>query len=223
MEGCTNAAALTREIQRLGYRGDVNTVRRHLRPYRTGTIPADALMPHLTVRRVTDWIMRRPEQLTDTERTCLDELCERVPASATTTQYARRLASMVRERRSEHPALDVRLADVRLDGQRELPSLAAGIRRDRAAVLAALTTTFTSGAVEDSVTGIKLLKGQMYGRADFDVLRRRIILLSPWSTSHHPQISDRAKLCGAIAERHARRTRGSGNPARPNVCRFGAE
>ncbi|GHH63365.1 transposase [Streptomyces umbrinus] len=25
MEGCTNAAALTREIQQLGYRGDVNT------------------------------------------------------------------------------------------------------------------------------------------------------------------------------------------------------
>ncbi|MEV8099261.1 hypothetical protein [Kitasatospora sp. NPDC085879] len=40
MEGCTNAAALTREIQQLGYRGDVNTVRRHLRPYRTGAIPA---------------------------------------------------------------------------------------------------------------------------------------------------------------------------------------
>ncbi|MFD8719130.1 hypothetical protein ACFV2H_14250 [Streptomyces sp. NPDC059629] len=32
MEGCTNAAALTREIQQLGYRGDINTVRRHLRP-----------------------------------------------------------------------------------------------------------------------------------------------------------------------------------------------
>ncbi|MEU5590991.1 hypothetical protein [Streptomyces chrestomyceticus] len=29
MEGCTDAAALTREIQLLGYRGNVNTVRRH--------------------------------------------------------------------------------------------------------------------------------------------------------------------------------------------------
>ncbi|WP_406841921.1 transposase (plasmid) [Streptomyces sp. AHU1] len=56
--------------------------------------------------------------------------------------------------------------------------MAAGIRRDRAAVLAALTTTFTSGAVEGNVTRIKLLKRQMYGRANFDLLRRRI-LLSP--------------------------------------------
>ncbi len=61
---------------------------------------------------------------------------------------------------------------------RTVPSLAAGIRRDRAAVLAALTTTYTWGAVEGNVTRIKLLKRQMYGRANFDLLRRRI-LLSP--------------------------------------------
>ncbi|MGW2825750.1 transposase [Streptomyces sp. NPDC001443] len=56
--------------------------------------------------------------------------------------------------------------------------MAAGVRRDRAAVLAALTTTFTSGAVEGNATRIKLLKRQMYGRPNFDLLRRRI-LLSP--------------------------------------------
>ncbi|MWA08120.1 transposase [Streptomyces sp. BA2] len=72
----------------------------------------------------------------------------------------------------------LRLADVHLDGQRELRTLANGMRRDRAAILAALTTTYTSGAVEGNVTRIKLLKRQMYGRANFDLLRRRI-LLSP--------------------------------------------
>lgn len=46
---------------------------------------------------------------------------------ATTTRYVRRLAAMVRERRSEHLALDVWPADVRLDGQPELRSLAGGI------------------------------------------------------------------------------------------------
>ncbi|MFF3662784.1 hypothetical protein [Streptomyces olivochromogenes] len=56
MEGCTNTAALTRDIQQLGYRSDVNTARRYLRPYRTGTVPADLSLPHPTVRRVADWI-----------------------------------------------------------------------------------------------------------------------------------------------------------------------
>ncbi|MGW0940136.1 ISL3 family transposase [Streptomyces sp. NPDC002666] len=178
MEGCTNASALTREIQRLGYRGDVNTVRRHLKPYRNGAIPVTAPLPHLTVRRVTDWIMRRPEHLTGVERKGLDKLCERNPALATTVAYARRLALMIRDHRSEHLALDVWMADFRLDGQRELRTLANGMRRDDAAVQAALTTTYTSGAVEGNVTRIKLLKRQMYGRANFDLLRRRI-LLSP--------------------------------------------
>ena len=85
---------------------------------------------------------------------------------------------MVRERRNEHLALDVWLAEVRLAGQRELRTLAGGIRRDRATVLAPLTTTPTSGAVEENVTRIKLLKRQMYGRTKLDLLRRRI-LLSP--------------------------------------------
>ncbi|MFE7268325.1 transposase [Streptomyces sp. NPDC057592] len=178
MEGCTNASALAREIQQLGYRGDVSAVRRHLKPYRNGTIPQTAPLPHMTVRRVTGWITRGPEHLTDTERRCLAELCEHSPALATTTTYARRLALMVRERRSEHLALDVWIADVRLDGQRELRTLANGMRRDHAAIQAALTTTYTSGAVEGNVTRIKLLKRQMYGRANFDLLRRRI-LLSP--------------------------------------------
>ncbi|MEW2581056.1 transposase [Streptomyces syringium] len=165
-------------MQRLGYRGDVNTVRRHLKPSRNGAIPTTAPSPHLTVRRVADWIMRQPEHLTDVERKGLDEPCERNPALATTDEYARRLALIVRDRRGEHLALDVWTADVRLDGQRELRTLANGMRRDHAAIQAALTTTYTSGAVEGNVTRIKLLKRQMYGPANFDLLRRRI-LLSP--------------------------------------------
>ncbi|MFD9632210.1 hypothetical protein [Streptomyces violascens] len=50
--------------------------------------------------------------------------------------------------------------------------------RDRAAIRASLTTAQTSGAVEGNVTGTKLLKREMYGRVNFDLLRRRI-LLSP--------------------------------------------
>ncbi|WP_327350316.1 transposase [Streptomyces sp. NBC_01304] len=130
----------------------------------------------MTVRRVTDVTMRRPEQLTDTERKCLDDLYARSPALAMTTEYAHRLAGILRERRNEHLALEVWLADVRLDGERKLRTLATGMRRDRAATLAALTTTHTSGAVEGNVTRTKLPKRQMYGRANFDLLRRRILL-----------------------------------------------
>ncbi len=51
--------------------------------------------------------------------------------------------------------------------QDDLPSLhtfAAGIDRDRDAVIAGLTLPWNSGVVEGHVNRIKMLKGQMFGR-----------------------------------------------------------
>lgn len=57
----------------------------------------------------------------------------------------------------------------------ELRSFAAGIRRDYAAVLAAITTTWSNGQVEGQVHRLKLVKRTMYGRAKFDLLRARVL------------------------------------------------
>jgi len=43
-------------------------------------------------------------------------------------------------------------------------------------VVAGLTQTRSSGAVEGNVNRIKMLKRQMYGRANTDLLRKRILL-----------------------------------------------
>jgi len=61
----------------------------------------------------------------------------------------------------------------------ELPALrsfAAGLKRDLAAVVSGLTLPYSSGAVEGTVNRIKMLKRQMYGRAKFDLLRKRVVL-----------------------------------------------
>ena len=55
-------------------------------------------------------------------------------------------------------------------------AVAASVRRDQAAVQAALNYAWSSGPVEGQVTKIKLVKRQMYGRAKFDLLRRRLLL-----------------------------------------------
>jgi transposase len=51
-----------------------------------------------------------------------------------------------------------------------------GLKRDWDAVLAGLTTAHNSGPVEGNVNRIKMIKRQMYGRAKFDLLRKRILL-----------------------------------------------
>lgn len=57
----------------------------------------------------------------------------------------------------------------------ELVTFAAGLQREEAALRLALTEKWSTGTVEDQVTRIKCVKRQMYGRASFDMLRRRVL------------------------------------------------
>ena len=63
-------------------------------------------------------------------------------------------------------------------GVRALTTFAAGLRQDGAAVRAALTLPWSSGQAEGQINRLKMLKRQMYGRAGFDLLRRRVLLKS---------------------------------------------
>ncbi|GAA1264057.1 hypothetical protein GCM10009658_02050 [Planotetraspora silvatica] len=57
-----------------------------------------------------------------------------------------------------------------------LNSFIRGVERDQAAVTAGLTHAWNSGPVEGHVNRIKMIKRQMFGRANFDLLRKRILL-----------------------------------------------
>ncbi|WP_229920909.1 transposase [Streptomyces avidinii] len=65
---------------------------------------------------------------------------------------------------------------VRNDNLPGLHILAAGIDRDRDAVIAGLTPPWSSGVVEGHVNRIKMFKRQMFGRVGFLRLRRRVLL-----------------------------------------------
>ncbi|WP_231957059.1 MULTISPECIES: transposase [unclassified Actinoplanes] len=68
------------------------------------------------------------------------------------------------------------IAAVVADDQPDLRSFTAGLRRDHDAVVNGLTMTYSSGVVEGHVNRIKMIKRQMYGRANLDLLRKRILL-----------------------------------------------
>lgn len=56
-----------------------------------------------------------------------------------------------------------------------LSSLARGIRGDMDAVEAVLELPWSTGPVEGKINKLKLIKRSMYGRANIDLLRCRII------------------------------------------------
>jgi transposase len=56
-----------------------------------------------------------------------------------------------------------------------ISSFAAGIARDKSAVQAAITEPWSNGQVEGQITKLKLVKRQMYGRANLDLLQARLL------------------------------------------------
>jgi len=80
---------------------------------------------------------------------------------------------LLRER--DQAALDPWLDAAAASQIPEMCSFAAGLRRDYAAVEAALSTEWNNGQVEGQVNRLKLLKRQGYGRAGFALLRQRVL------------------------------------------------
>lgn len=72
-------------------------------------------------------------------------------------------------------ALDPWLIEAGASPFAELRVFASGLRRDYAAVAAALELPWSQGPVEAQVQRLKLLKRAMYGRAKFDLLRQRVL------------------------------------------------
>ncbi len=82
---------------------------------------------------------------------------------------------MVRQRRVEQFGNWINAASVRYSPLSNLRGFAQKLLSDRAALVAALTYKWSNGQTEGQVNRLKLLKRQMYGRADFDLLRLRVL------------------------------------------------
>jgi transposase len=174
-EGVTDAAALHAELQARGWQGSVQAVRRYVRPFRqlaAAPPPAPAVPKG---RQITRWLLSRPASLDPGEQAQLDDIRARCPHLDALARHVTSFAEMM-TRRSGAQELESWLAAVEADDQSHLQSFAAGIRRDLQAVTAGLTLPYSSGAVEGNVNRIKMIKRQMYGRASFSLLRKRVIL-----------------------------------------------
>jgi len=81
--------------------------------------------------------------------------------------------SMVRERK--HERLRPWMEEAAKSGIPELKSFVGGIERDYDAVKAALRLPWSQGQVEAQVNCLKLQKRIVFGRANFDLLRLRVL------------------------------------------------
>jgi len=175
-EGITDAAALHAELQQRGWAGSVKTVRRYVAPFRQlAAAPAPGPAVPET-RQITRWLLTRPDRLREEEQEQPGQITERCPHIQALSGHVSSFAEMMTGRTGSQDLeswLTVIEAD---DGQPDLRSLAAGIRNDQQAVTNGPSLPYSSGKVEGTINKIKMIKRQMYGRAGFVLLRKRVIL-----------------------------------------------
>jgi len=174
-QGITKIAALHQEITAQGYSGSYTTVHAFLTPLKLAAPPRPPAPP--TTRHVTGLITRDPARLGDAGHRQLTAIRARCPDLDALAGHVTGFAKILTGR---HPGqLDAWITAVDADpGQPELHSFTNGIRQDEQAVRNALTLPWSSGLVEGLNTRTKLIKRQMYGRAAFPLLRKRILSTS---------------------------------------------
>ena len=176
--GCHNIACLFRELVEHGYQGSYASVHdnlvRLLPNGRKHAASSSAKAPALpTSRQAAFLFLRRPEKLSVEEQEQLDKLRQMHPEVDQAYDLVQQFAHMLRTRSGEH--LDAWLVRVQSSKLPELQSFGASIEKDKDAVRAGLTWWINNGMVEGHVTKLKLIKRQGYGKADFPLLRKRVL------------------------------------------------
>jgi transposase len=117
--------------------------------------------------------MRREEEWSDEDKGFAQALGEICPAAREAYLLVQEFIGMIRERQVD--ALDPWLARAARSGIEDLQHFATGLGRDYAAVRAALALSWSNCQVEGQVNRLKLIKRMMFGRANFDLLRVRVL------------------------------------------------
>ncbi|WP_432250197.1 transposase [Streptomyces sanyensis] len=159
-EGRVAILELHREISARGFRGGYTIVFDWI----SRTLP----------NKVTGWLIRHPATLTEEAKLHRKGVLDRCPELATAAEQTSSFAEMLTTLSGTRlPEWISEAVEAGLPG---ISSFATGLSSDIAAVTAGLTTDWNSGPVEGAVNRIKMLKRQMFGRAGFGLLRKRVLL-----------------------------------------------
>jgi transposase len=192
-EGCHNGSQLWRELRERGYRGSrkmVTVWTQHQREAPAPTTPKKYLaapedpIPNTrparestarlpSARRVSWFLLREPSCLSPGEQTTLTALQAAAPELAAIQPLVHQFQRLVKER--DAAAFLAWREKALASALPELCSFITGLDRDAKAVEAALTLPWSNGPVEGHVNRLKVIKRQMYGRANFDLLRARVL------------------------------------------------
>src|SRR5258706_12601861 len=133
----------------------------------------------LSAPQATWLFFRKEEDLKAEERENLRQLRQASPDLETAYQLVKEFLQMVHELSGER--LEEWLGKVHASHLQAFQSFVTGVQQDKDAVLAGLTLPWSNGPVEGHVNRLKLIKRSMYGQAELNLLKLRVLHHSPKS------------------------------------------
>jgi transposase len=188
-QGCHHGAQLERERRAKGYKGSGRALYRYLetlepsgfssrqRSSASATRQTVFREPNplltLSAHQATWLFFRKLEDLKPEELETLRQLRQASPHVEAAYQLVETFLQMVRQRTGEQ--LDAWLAAVQASHLEAFESFVTGVQQDKDAVFAGLTLEWSNGPLEGNVNRLKLIKRSMYGRAEVDLLKLRVL------------------------------------------------
>ena len=196
-QGCRNSVQPYDEIKVCGYAGSAPLLRIFLADLRKkhqeagsaealtldtstqaieipDTLPPQPRIVHRMSSTRASWLfVSQPGKLNEKQKQHIEQIRAGHPDLERAYQLSQDFVMMLAERREAD--LDTWLAQAAHSGLPEFKKLAKGIRLDYVAVKAALSSEWSNGQVEAQVNCLKLQKRIVFGRANFDLLRLRVL------------------------------------------------
>ena len=169
--GHRNGADLWRRLKALGFRGSVRVVTEWATRRRRAE-KADAASLHRvpSARTIARLMTTGRDTLSKSETVTIAAIEGGVPLLVEAREVVAAFHVMIRKK--AHADLEPWLERARAS---LVASFANGVTKDRDAVSAAITSSWSNGQTEGQITKLKLVKRQMYGRAKLDLLQARLI------------------------------------------------
>jgi len=175
--GERNKTELWRKITSQGYRGSIGSIYRFMQKYPTDfeieKLPEPLRITVWSARKVSVLISQSFEDLKEEEQNFLRTLYKRSPEIKQASQLVRRFKKMTDELRKKK--LDGWIKDAKECQAPAMKTFANGLQRDYDAVKAAVSLKWSNGQVEGQVNRLKNIKRQMYGRAGFELLKKKVL------------------------------------------------
>jgi transposase len=171
VSGCRNGAELWRRLKARGFRGSLRVISEWAtRRRRAEKADAQSLQRIPSARTIARLMTIGRDLLTKAETVTIAALEAGVPSLVEARDLIAEFHVMIRRKAEEGLTPWIERARISL-----VASFASGVVRDEAAVRAAITSPWSNGQTEGQITRLKLVRRQMYGRGNIDLLQARLI------------------------------------------------